>query len=207
MSNARSRQRKKGRRTPFRDPKPRILIVSEGETTEPEYFRGFARACRNPRVTIEIAQEHGVPRTVVKAAKERKREAEEQAAREKDDNLAYDSVWGVFDVDEHPGIGEAKEMARDNNIELAISNPCFELWLLLHFTENPGMQDRVTIKQKLKQHMPKYNKHVDYAAYAAGYQQAVTRADRMNRDADEAGELHRNPTSGVHRLTEAIRTT
>ena len=69
MSNARNRQRRQGRRPPFRDPKPTILVVSEGEKTEPEYFRGFARACRNPRVTIEVAPEHGVPRTLVEVAK------------------------------------------------------------------------------------------------------------------------------------------
>ena len=136
MPNARDRQRSQGRRRPFRDPKPLILVVSEGKITEPEYLRGFADACRNPRVDIEIAPEHGVPRTVVEVARDRKKEAEEAATREKDDNLAYDSVWGVFDMDEHPNVGEAKEMARDNDIHLAVSNPCIELWLLLHFREN-----------------------------------------------------------------------
>jgi hypothetical protein len=206
MSNARSRQRRNGRRPPFRDPKPRILIVSEGENTEPEYFRGFAKACRNPRVDVEIAPEHGVPKTVVEVARDRKKEAEKDAAREKDDNLIYDSVWSVFDIDEHPRVGEAKEMARDNGIDLAISNPCFELWLLLHFQENPGMQDRAAMKKKLKKHVPEYDKHVDYATYSAGYEQAVARSRKMDQAAEEAHDPHRNPTTGVCELTELIRT-
>ncbi len=205
MANARNRRRRQGRRPSFRDPKPTILVVSEGEVTEPEYLHGLRRACRNPRVTIEVAKEHGVPMTLVRAAKRYKEEAEVKAAREKDDNLAYDSVWCVFDFDDHPAIGEAKEMARDNGIDLAISNPCIELWLLLHFSDNPGHQGRKEIRRRLKKHVPKYDKHVDYATYAPGYLQAVTRAAKMDQDAGKAREPHRNPTTGVYGLTELIR--
>ena len=60
--------------------------------------------------------------------------------------------------------------------------------------------------KKLKKHVPEYDKHVDYATYSAGYQQALTRARRLNQDADEAHKPHRNPTTGVFELTELIRT-
>ena len=204
MANARNRHRRKGRRPAFRDPKPTILVVSEGDVTEPEYLRGLERAFSNPRVTIEVAREHGVPMTLVRIAKQYKDEAEESATREKDDNLAYDSVWCVFDIDEHPTVGEAKEMARDNGIYLAISNPCIELWLLLHFSDSPGMQDRAAMKERLKKHVPKYDKHVDYQTYGPGYLQAVARARKMDQDAIRAREPHRNPTTGVYELTELI---
>lgn len=138
-------------------------------------------------------------------AKQYKEQAQAKANREGDDNLAYDSVWCVFDIDEHPRVGEAMEMARDNDICLAISNPCFELWLLLHFRDNPGAQIRDRMKTMLIKHVPEYDKHVDYAAYSAGYGQAVTRASRMDQDAEEVHEPRRNPTTGVYRLTELIR--
>jgi hypothetical protein len=205
MSNARSRQRRPGRRPPFRDPLPRILIVSEGKNTEPEYFKGFAKFCHNSRVTVEIAPEHGVPKTVVEVARNRKKEAEKKASREKDENIAYEEVWCVFDIDEHPQVGEAKEMARDNNIQLAISNPCIELWLLLHFRENPGMQSRDKIKSMLIEHVPGYDKHVDYATYAIGYPEALRRAEQMDCAAKDAHEVGRNPTTNVYELTESIR--
>ena len=205
MANARNRKRRPGRRAAFRDPKPVILVVTEGEVTEPEYLRGFELACRNARVTIEVAPEHGVPKTLVELAKQYKEDAEAEAARERDDNLAYDSVWCVFDIDEHPRVGEAKEMARDNGIRLAISNPCIELWLLLHFRDQPGMKDRAQVKAMLAKCVPKYDKHVDYATYSAGYAQAVKRADRMDKAAKKADEPDRNPTTGVYQLTELIR--
>ncbi len=96
-------------------------------------------------------------------------------------------------------------MARDNGIRLAISNPCFELWLLLHFRESPGMQDRARMKAMLTKHVPGYDKHVEYATYSAGYTQAVKRAERMDKAAEQAHESGRNPTTGVYKLTESIR--
>ncbi len=201
----RNRSRRPGRRPPFRDPKPIVLIVCEGEVTEPEYFRGFQSDCRNPRVKIEVADEWGVPRTLVEIAKRHKKEAAENAHREKDENLAYDSVWCVFDIDEHPHVPDAEQMARDNDINLAISNPCFELWLLLHFRDNPGMQHRTRIQDMLTAFVPEYDKHVEYATYSVGYLEAVTRAKRMDQAAKNAGESGRNPTTDVYRLTELIR--
>lgn len=174
--------------------------------TEPEYLLGLQRACRNPRVTIKVAEEHGVPMTLVKIAKQYKKDGERRAARERDDNLAYDSVWCVFDVDDHPNLGQAKKMAQDNGIDLAISNPCIELWLLLHFRDNPGMQHRTAILQRLKQYVPEFNKHVDFdTTYDAGYTEAVARAREMDQAAENLGEPHRNPTTGMYRLTELIR--
>ncbi len=204
MASARNRSRRQARTAPFRDPKPLILVVSEGKLTEPEYLRGLQRACRNPRVTIKVAEEHGDPMTLVRTGKQYKKSAEREAARENDENLAYDSVWCVFDIDEHPQVGEAMEMARDNRIELAISNPCFELWLLLHFIDNPGAHHRKKMTKRLKQLVPQYDKHIDFGTYERGYSEAVKRARRMDEEAEDASERHRNPTTGVYQLTELI---
>jgi hypothetical protein len=202
----RDRDRKPGRRLPFREPRPIILIVCEGEKTEPQYLGGFSLACHNPRVEIQLAPEHGVPKTLVATAKKYKTTRKEEAKRERDENLAYDAVWCVFDVDDHPQIGEAKEMARDNGIEVAMSNPSFELWLLLHFRENPGMQPRDKVRAMLKEYVQDYDKHVDYSrTYSTGYSEAARRAERMDNAAEEQGDAGRNPTTQVYKLTELIR--
>jgi hypothetical protein len=103
----------------------------------------------------------------------------------------------VFDVDQHPDIPSAKEMARDNGLKLAISKPCIEIWLWLHFAEQPGMQHRHKIQRMMKQHIPGYDKHVDYTNYEDGYPDAVKRAKRLTE-----GD---NPSTGVWRLTQSIR--
>ena len=205
-SPRRNRDRKPSRRQPFRDPKPTILIVCEGSVSEPEYFDGFWHACHNTRVTVHVSDDHGVPLTLVRIAKELKNEALAQAKRQGDDFLAFDAVWCVHDVDDHPQLDEAREMAEANNIELAISNPNFELWLLLlHFRDSPGMQHRAAIGKTLKQHVPDFEKHVIFSKYSAGSEEAVERARRLDQIAEGRGEAGSNPTTGVYKLTSLIR--
>jgi hypothetical protein len=180
------------------------LVVTEGEVTEREYLDGFVRECRNPRVTIRIKGGAGAPKTIVECAKELKRQAEKTARREKDDNLLFDQVWCVFDIDQHPNINDAKQMARDNNMELAVSNPCIELWLWLHFAEQPGMQHRHKLQAMMKKHVPDYDKHVQFSDYKNGYADAKRRADQLDTLAVADHDDGRNPTTGFWRLTESI---
>jgi len=201
----RDRPRRPARRTPYKDSKPVILIVTEGEVTEPEYLNGLARATKNPRVRIKVVGGVGDPKRIVEFAKDCKIEAEEQARGAKDDNLCYDEVWCVFDIDDHARTPDARQMARDNRIEVAMSHPCFELWLWLHFADQPGMKDRHKLQEMMKKHIPNYDKHVDYSDYAAGYDEAVKRASRLDENAKLDNDEGRNPTTGVWRLTESIR--
>ena len=200
-----NRDRKPSRRQPFRDPKPTILIVCEGSITEPEYFDGFWHSCHNPRVRVHVPKDHGVPKTLVGIAKDLKNDALKQAKEQGDDNLAFDAVWCVHDVDDHPHLHEAREMADANGVELAISNPSFELWLLLHFRDSPGMQHRDALGPMIKQFDPGYDKHVIYSKYSAGYEVAVERARRLDQAAEERNETEGNPTTGVYKLTSLIR--
>ncbi|MBX3251350.1 MAG: RloB domain-containing protein [Myxococcales bacterium] len=202
----RDRHRRPARRDASREPKPRILCVCEGQATEPRYLEGFKAWCKNPRVEIEIDDSHGVPLTLVKRAWDRKKQAEADAKREKDENLRFDQVWCVFDIDEHPHIPEAKDMAAGNGIDLAISNAAFELWLILHFRESPGPQGRYDLVRILKGFLPEYDKGtLDFTAFRDGYRAAVTRSRHLDRDADSTGWPGQNPTTGVWRLTESIR--
>src|SRR5271156_3507691 len=121
------------RRRPFREVKRRILIICEGEVTEPKYFNDLRHLTRS---LIELSIEPGgTPKTLVERAVDLKKAAARDAKRGKDENLKFDVVWCVFDVDEHPYLAEAQQQARVNGIKVAVSNPCFELWALLHFQE------------------------------------------------------------------------
>ncbi|MBI4816119.1 MAG: RloB domain-containing protein [Deltaproteobacteria bacterium] len=201
----RRRFRKPSRRSPWREPKPRILCVCEGEATEPECLKSFKDWCRNPRVEVEVDNNHGVPLTLVKRAKVRKEQAESEAERVGDENLRFDQVWCVFDIDEHPHVPEAKDMARANGIDLAISNAAFELWLILHFRDSPGAQHRRHLVSILKKFIRDYDKRLDFSKVRDGYLDAVKRARRLDEDAIAMGEPGRDPTTGVWRLTESIR--
>jgi hypothetical protein len=179
--------------------------VCEGEVTEPTYIRGFRDWCRNPLVHVTIAKDHGVPRTVVQIAKEQKLNAAEDARKQDDENLDYDEVWAVYDVDAHPNMNDAWQMAVDNGIQLAISNPCFELWILLHFRESPGAHHRHAVQKMVAEFIPGYKKTPGFELLRPGYADAVIRAKRLDAAAESVGEGGRNPTTGVYKLMESIR--
>lgn len=115
---------------------------------------------------------------------------------------AFDEVWCVVDVDEFDVASAASE-ARRHQVRLAISNPCFELWLLLHHADCraycAGCADVI---RRLRKHLPEYDKsRLNFAHFAAGVGDAVKRA----RDLDATGSDHnRNPSTGVWRLVERI---
>lgn len=199
--------------TPFRDlrrrkwrvePKQRLLICCEGKVTEPSYFGALKAEVRNSLLEIQIYGRGESPKTLVESAVERKRWAEKEAARLKDDTVLYDEVWCVFDVDSHPNIPDAKQQATDNNVRLAISNPCFEVWMLLHFQEQTAYIDRGHLKRACCKHVKNYKKEIPYDTVRPTYGKAVTRAKNLDRMHVRSGKPGANPSTGVYGLTERI---
>jgi hypothetical protein len=203
-SNRRNRDRRPARDAPRKTVRRRLLIVCEGRVTEPGYFRGLERWARNHTVEIHIPPEQGVPLTLVRRAEMLADLARSAAKREGDAFLAYDEVWCVFDVDEHPSIDNTRQLAAARGIRLAVSNPCFELWILLHLRENPGARHRHDVQRMIGEFLPGYDKHLDFARVAPGVEDAVRRAQWLDRDAQEEGEPGRNPSTGVYRLAESM---
>jgi hypothetical protein len=114
----------------------------------------------------------------------------------------------VFDIDEHPNVAQAVALARDNDIQLAISNPCLELWFILHFEDQTAWIDR-KVAQDRSQDLLSCGKVLTPEAFgllrerhdaAAARAQALDEKHRL--DGSPPGE---NPSSSVWRLIEAIR--
>lgn len=198
-----ARRESLGRRRAFRDPLPRLLIVCEGTRTEPEYFRELRQS---HRAVLEInISPGGVPRTLVRRAVQLKKEANRAAKSQRDDHLRYDEVWCVFDIDDHPDLAAALKQATDNGIHLAISNPCFELWILLHFQDQRAYIARPALRALCRKHLPGYLKDVPMNQLADRYDGAMNRAHELERWHSQQGRRHENPSTGVYRLTERIR--
>ena len=91
------RTRRIARRAATRYPAARIVVVTEGGSTEPAYLRTFDRIFGKPSVVrLNIIPAAGDPRTVVERAIEELRKL-------RGDKLASkDTVWAMFDRDEHP---------------------------------------------------------------------------------------------------------
>ncbi|MBK1725149.1 RloB family protein [Thiocystis violacea] len=161
-------ERKVGRRASY----DRILIVSEGSKTEPNYFREIRAAYRLHTANIEVQpSELGTsPIQVVKYAKE----LFDHGDRHKQiQPRAFEQVYAVFDRDAHPTYFDALRQAesldgklrndnkRPASFKAIASVPSFELWLLLHYEDIQAPIHRDEVMQRLKQHIPAYEKGAD----------------------------------------------
>ncbi len=192
------------RRKPFADPCPRLLVCCEGEGTGANYLDRLKSVLRIRPAHIEVVAGGANPETLVDYAVQRKQKAERNARQGKDDNLKYDEVWCVFDADLHEHIPEAKQKANANQIKLAISNPCFELWLLLHFQDQRAHIERDRAQSACRDHMPAYDKEVPFELLFPRYQSAVQRAAELDDWQEARGCAGENPSTGFHGLTERI---
>ena len=92
-----------------------------------------------------------------------------------------------------------------HNITLIVSNPCFEVWLLYHFTENPRAESSSqAVKEQMKKYIPEYNESMDvYAQYdlKEKYMVAINRSEKKNALYEEKRTLvDRNPYTEVQKL-------
>jgi hypothetical protein len=165
------------RRGKFREPRKLVLIVCEGESTEPKYLDEFRKVKKLSATEIEIVKSRDCgtdPQGIVKYAKAKRK-------KKRDEGLEYDSVWCVFDRDSHDRYKNAIIEARDNRINLAISNPCFELWLLLHYKLQTATIHRKKAEKELKRYIPHYEKGIDgiYHIILAYQRIAIERSEQL----------------------------
>ena len=120
-----------------------------------------------------------------------------------------DRVWAVFDRDAHPRFDEAVALCERHGIGVARSDPCFELWLILHEREYDRPCSRVEAQTELARRRSEYDKHaaktVDCDDLARRVEKAEERADAQLRRRIEEGVPFGNPSTTVGRLTREIR--
>jgi len=116
----------------------------------------------------------------------------------------------VFDAetpDNHPNVQHAIDLARGHGVNLAISNPAFEFWFLLHFTPTARpFENAQTLIQELKQHWPSYDKSADmYRHLALNTEDAIERAEQvLSGHTDTTDCEFPNPSTTVHRLVQEL---
>lgn len=121
---------------------------------------------------------------------------------------AYDEYWCVFDVDVHPRLDGALALAASNGIRVALSNPCIELWLIIHFQPQTAYLDRKTAEQ-MSETLLHCGKTLSSAAleelinrYSAAKEHARLLDKKHQQDGSPANS---NPSSGMWRLVDMIR--
>lgn len=177
-------ERKLNRRASY----DRILIVSEGSKTEPNYFREIRAVHRLNTANVEVqpSQLGTEPIQVVKYAKA----LFEAGDRHKQiQPRAFERVYAVFDRDDHLTYFDALKFAESLDGKLrndakqlvsfmAITSvPSFELWLLLHYEDIQAPIHRDEVMHRLKQHIPGYEKGME-GAFATTRDQLGTARQR-----------------------------
>ncbi|MFF3765701.1 RloB family protein [Streptomyces sp. NPDC001922] len=207
-----------GRKQGNRPEQRRFLIYCEGECTETQYFKGLKAELRALPVELCMGGVHGEPKSLAQAAIEHQARAPRSA---KDRYTAYDEVWCVVDVEApvpHPGLADALRLARGGAVNVALSNPCFEIWILLHFKDitaylTSGQAQRLLENEPGCAGYSTARKHLDYASLRALHGVAQSRAQRLRSRAEAESEGNPravnprtvNPWTDVDVLVEALR--
>lgn len=131
------------RKTGYRDAKL-IVIATEGIKTEVIYFEDLKEKYKNLKVHTEVIKKKDTkssPEYILDSLIEFKNTYKLNV---------NDELWLVIDFDKWgtKKISSISTSCRQKRIHLALSNPCFELWLLLHFIDVSSMI--VDEKNKIK---------------------------------------------------------
>jgi len=196
------------RRVGVRPPKKLIFVVCEGRNTEPNYLNDFSKDRGNNLFELVIEDKHGAPITLVDHAIHVKKE-QSRLARTSGDSFEQEfEVWIVTDVDEHPSLSQARDKARNNGIECAISNPCFELWAILHFEPHDAPSHRHELQKKLEKLMPHYKtsggKNFNYEQMKDKYEEAKKNAQRINSNRIAEANKGGCPSTNVAALLDSL---
>ncbi len=182
-----------------------LLVFVEGLRTEEMYLVEWHRRYRDQvRVTIDPYRA-GPLQLVERAVAAQRAEAyDARRGRGKD----HDQIWCVFDWDEHPNFAAAVDLAVRHGIRLAVSNPCIELWFLLHFEDQTAFVARHEVQARAEAVL-RCSKVLSPAAlealadrYDAAKERAIRLDDKHHRDGSPAGS---NPSSGLWRVVDQVR--
>ncbi len=198
----RRRQRRRDRRvnhsygersTDTREALQRILIVCEGEKTEPHYLGSFG----GPTLVVDVRGFGISPRKLVDKALELGVQGD------------YEQIWCVFDRDDQ-SVGDfngAIQRAESQGLRVAYSNQAFELWYLLHFHYYNTPMGRPNYSDKLSELLPgpyqKNDQHM-YALLLSKQSTAVGNAERLLNEYSPPNPGRDDPSTTVHLLVQEL---
>lgn len=187
-----------------RQPRSYILIVMEGETEE-EYFKQMSAVYKSETLTlVHTLASTSSWKDIMKKA------AEEEAPH----GAQFDERWVVYDADKpiaEKTLQQSIDKAKEKNLQCAISNPCFEYWLILHHEYFTKQYNTKKCENKLKTLHPAYKKG-DKAAMSL-YMDPERLKNAMKRAKDglkwhkdnESKEVCPLPSTTVHLLVQSIQ--
>ena len=206
---ARFRQSNLRRRRAFIDQRAVFLLICEGGNSEPLYFSSLGRTLK--ATVIESIKGAGSPDAIAdKAVEEARSRGFFSRSGRKQRVARGDQIWAVFDRDQHEHFDAAVTKCEQNGIKVARSNPCFEVWLILHVEEFHRPDGRDVLFHHFCTLRPDYKegkgRRCDFSTLIEAVQIAEGRAEKQLAARHEEGDPYGRQSTTVHYLTQALRT-
>jgi hypothetical protein len=200
----RRKQRRIARRKASRASLPAILIICEGQETEPNYLGGYCDAHGINRANVTIVPGDGDTDAVRLV-----RKAHRRFAVDRD----FDAVFVVCDCAGEELINAralaAKSLMNASrqtiSVKLVVSNPCFEYWLLLHFEYlAPAFLTPAEVLNLLRRHVTDYHKadRSIFAKVGIGLERALGNTVRLKAELAAVGA--QSPDTDMPDLIETL---
>ena len=205
--NSSRRRTSSRRKTQYRLQRKVILVLTEGEVTEREYLKHIARMSPGNRLaTMKLGSHHSNPSYLVDKAVQT-REFDKRRTRS-----LYDEIWCVFDYDEHfpthSDLHALISQAESHGLEVSVSNPCFELWLVLHQQSQTAEIGRRQVQRRAHDIDLVSGKHILASAWPlleSNHKEATDRAQALDLQHSCNGLPPRsNPSTDVWRLAMQV---
>lgn len=199
--------------------KPVTLIVTEGSQTEPRYFDYFRTRQKNIEIQIIGNKQKGSRTDYLSLVKK----AMEYKNKNQISTSYGDQIWIVADGDvnynnpdpirlKNTQLMNARNLAAKNDINIALSNPCFELWYLMHFKYSTSyLKDYNAVASLLKNYISDYDKKSDIAEILSPHlTNAIHNAAKLEDYHRGNGKLQpfgidANPFTDVHKLIKTLK--
>lgn len=177
----------------------KLFIISvEGSKTEPQYFSIINQL--QAVVLIKCLKRPFTQSSLTHVLKKMEFYLHKESLRKGDE------AWIVVDKDDWTE-SQLKELflwsKKRQNYGLALSNPSFEYWLLLHFEDGKDLANIQECLARLKRYLPNYKKELDSRKITLDHiAKAISRAKKRNTTREKG--LPVPWSTDVHILVERI---
>ncbi|MFF2661492.1 RloB family protein [Kitasatospora sp. NPDC058032] len=190
-----------------------VHVFTEGRVTEPTYIEVVSDLVRlhDQGVEVRVANANAPgsqrkPIKLVEAAVRLMREEARAAKRSGVKEELWPQVWCLFDRDAHESVDAALKQAREGDVQVAFSHPCFEVWRLLHHKPVTGTFGGVCGEAEARLPFVKEPGNIKVVLptqIEGGFIKAKARAEKMNGEHGKHVPLtQRDPYTDVHDFVE-----
>lgn len=179
----------------------RVLVVTEGSVTEPQYIEGLVQRMRSAGIAVSVTNAHGAsdPVSVVEKCISR-RDEDKKRNRE-----PFDHFVCLVDVDTHAHLREAISVAEEQDVQLIVTNLKFEVWLFWHIGDSLGVKTSKELDDLMKKHeLFQKPKHLSPNFPFENVDRAITNAYRADPDL-AANRQGPDPSSAMPVLVGVLR--